>query len=119
MEPQSVDSGPPRNRFAIPLALLVLILSAIIAWRLHSGWQPMVPGATTAPSQLKLDPNTATWQELTCLPEIGESTAKRIVSYRERQRGQAFRSPADLDAVPGIGPRTVEEIAPYLTFPSR
>src|SRR5215213_594330 len=32
----------------------------------------------------RIDPNTATWQELAVLPQIGEKRAKDIVSYRER-----------------------------------
>lgn len=46
--------------------------------------------------------NTADSEELTRLPGVGESLAKAILTYRE-QHG-AFKTMADLDAVPGIGP---------------
>ncbi len=73
----------------------------------------------------RIDPNTATWTELTRLPRVGESIAKRIVEYRENQRSAGtggtatrpvFTCPQDLDQVRGIGPKTVELIAPHLKF---
>jgi hypothetical protein len=72
--------------------------------------------------QLRLDPNTASWQDLAALPELGESAAKRIVAYREQQRAGGkpvpFQKPEDLDAVRGIGPRTIENLRPYLRCPA-
>ncbi|MBI4581962.1 MAG: helix-hairpin-helix domain-containing protein [Planctomycetes bacterium] len=69
----------------------------------------------------RIDPNTATWVELTRLPGIGEVTAKRIVAYREERRtapGQpVFTSAESLASVKGIGPKTVEAIRDHLTFP--
>ena len=77
----------------------------------------------------RIDPNEADWTELTRLPGIGETLAKRIVAYRQEHRthhpdgtGQSatepvFRGPDDLQAVRGIGPKTAERIAPLLTFP--
>ena len=78
----------------------------------------------------RIDPNTASWAELDAfLPGIGEVTAKRIVAYREAHRvsGSAtpggpgppvvFSCPEDLQAVHGIGPKTVTRIAPHLVFP--
>jgi len=75
----------------------------------------------------RIDPNTAMWAELTRLPRIGESIAKRIVEYRESHRPTAsggaaglpvFTSPEDLEQVRGIGRKTVEQIAPHLKFPA-
>jgi len=70
----------------------------------------------------RIDPNTAPWPELARLPEVGESMAKQIVAYREQHRpasrtGLVFRSLRDLEPIPGIGPKTLDEIAPYLKFP--
>jgi len=76
----------------------------------------------------RIDPNTADWAELTYLPRIGEAIAKRIVAYRQahappasqgdtRQPVSVFTCPEDLTAISGIGPKTVERIAPYLRFP--
>ena len=63
---------------------------------------------------LKIDPNSATWQELALLPDIGEHKAKAIIAYRE-QNGP-FANPASLKAVDGIGDKTLEKIASLLQF---
>jgi len=67
-----------------------------------------------------IDPNTAPWWELTAL-------AFEVVRYRESVRAAApgsgddrvFDAPLDLVHVRGIGPKTVERIAPHLRFSSR
>jgi hypothetical protein len=79
---------------------------------------PLPPARTT------LDPNTAPWWELAALPEVGESTAKEIVAYRQAHAknegghpdSPVFRRLLDLDAVRGIGPKTLQRIGPYLRF---
>ena len=55
------------------------------------------------------------------LPGIGEALAKRIVAYRRQQAADTglepvFRSLEDLDAVRGIGPKTLARMAEYLSF---
>jgi competence ComEA-like helix-hairpin-helix protein len=62
----------------------------------------------------RIDPNTADADDLARLPKIGEGTAERIVAWRAA-RG-AFRTLADLDSVPGIGPAALAEIAPHVTL---
>ena len=57
--------------------------------------------------------NDATAEELERLPEIGPSTAKRIVDYR--QAHGPFRRVEELEAVPGIGLKTLEAMRDYLT----
>ena len=57
-----------------------------------------------------LDLNAASFADLQVLPGIGPERARAIV--RERARGP-FRSRADLMRVSGIGPKTVERIAPW------
>ena len=52
------------------------------------------------------------WPELTQLPGIGETLARRIVESR-RQAGP-FADHEDIRRVRGIGPRTLERISPYL-----
>lgn len=79
--------------------------------------------------QTRIDPNTATWAELTRLPRIGEIKAKRIVAYRTARQDEArqqglpeaqalvvFRCPQDLAAIRGIGPKTVARMADHLRF---
>lgn len=70
--------------------------------------RPLGPGE-------RIDPNTASAEELDRLPGVGPAVADRIVE--ERARGGPFRSAADLARVPGIGPKAVERIAPYLSLP--
>jgi len=60
-----------------------------------------------------LDLNRASAEELELLPRIGPTLARRIIEERE-QRGP-FRSVHDLTRVRGIGPRTLEGIAPLAT----
>ena len=71
----------------------------------------------------RLDPNTATWQELAVLPQIGENRAREIVAYREsfvarQPDGVAFTRAQDLMAVKGIGAAIVETLRPHLAFPA-
>jgi competence protein ComEA len=62
------------------------------------------------------NPQTATARELEALPGIGPSLAKRIVAARSQ--GLVMHRPQDLLRIRGIGARTLERIAPYLTFES-
>lgn len=67
--------------------------------------------------RLRLDPNTASVEELSLLPRIGPQLAQNIVAYRVAAAWQpAFRTADDLDAVPRIGPVTVESLRPHLRF---
>ena len=62
--------------------------------------------------RFKVDVNSAAWPELVQLPDVGETLARRIVEHR-KQNGP-FTSPNDLQNVEGIGPKTVEQMRPYL-----
>ncbi|MGV3605115.1 MAG: ComEA family DNA-binding protein [Planctomycetaceae bacterium] len=61
---------------------------------------------------MQIDINSADWPELALLPDIGETMAKRIAEDR-KEKGK-FSSPQDLARVKGIGPKTVENLAPYV-----
>lgn len=61
----------------------------------------------------RVDVNAATAAELEAVPGIGPVMAARIVEHR-RQQG-AFQRLSDLDAVSGIGERTLARLMPYLT----
>ena len=62
--------------------------------------------------QFLVDVNAADWPELSQLPGIGETLARRIVE--SRQTLGPFRDHRDLERVPGIGPLTLERIGPHL-----
>jgi len=61
----------------------------------------------------KLNPNTASREQLETIPGIGPSTAQKIIEARATQ---AFIAPNDLLRVSGIGPRTLEKIQTFLVF---
>lgn len=56
--------------------------------------------------------NTATKSELIDLPGIGESTAEKIILYRESEKG--FRKTEELMNVKGIGKKKYEKIKSYI-----
>jgi competence protein ComEA len=58
--------------------------------------------------------NTASSAELESLPGLSPKRASAIVAYR--QHNARFTKPEDLDAVPGIGPATINLIRPYIRF---
>ena len=59
-----------------------------------------------------VNPNLADSETLRRLPGIGAEIAKRLIEARP------FEDVEDLGRVPGLGQRTLERIAPYLTFDS-
>lgn len=58
--------------------------------------------------------NTATQAELESLPEIGPSTARSIIAYREEHG--PFKDIEQLIDVPGIGPATLNAIRDLITL---
>ena len=69
----------------------------------------------TAPAIKKLiNVNSASQAELELLPGIGPAKAKLILEYRSK-RGP-FKRIEDLDAVKGIGPKTLERLRPLVTI---
>lgn len=91
------------------------LIAMSLYWLSHAGTEhrlmeiePLDP----RPVPFIVDVNEADWPELTQIPGIGESLARRIVE----RRGEigAFRDLDELDDVQGIGPRTLERMRPYL-----
>jgi len=72
-------------------------------------------GLATVPSKLsasqKINPNTAARDQIMLLPGVGEVTANRIIEARP------FKALQDLLNVEGIGPKTLETLAPHLQLP--
>ena len=73
------------------------------------GGSPAVPGAPAAPVNL----NTATAEQLDQLDGVGPATAQKILAYRQEHGG--FRSVAELDRVPGIGPARMAALKDRVT----
>jgi len=57
--------------------------------------------------------NTATVEELTLLPGIGESRAQAVIETRKRRGG--FKSVEELTEVKGIGEASLERLRPHVT----
>ena len=60
----------------------------------------------------KVSLNSATLEELTTLPGIGEGKAKAIIEYRDNNNG--FKSIEEIKEVKGIGESLFEKIKDYL-----
>jgi len=115
--------------------VLVLLGGVLLATILRTApWREPAP-LPTAISTINV--NSAPWWELALLPGIGETLARRIVSFREGAAGGlegdgwaerdgraaqrrrlriVFSCADDLRGVRGIGPRKTQGMAPYLRF---
>jgi competence protein ComEA len=71
-----------------------------------------LPAAAALLCGARLDLNAATEADLALLPGIGPARARRIAESR-RTEGP-FPDVGSLDRVPGIGPKTVEQLRPWI-----
>jgi DNA uptake protein ComE-like DNA-binding protein len=115
-----------QRRALIALVGAVTVFLGIAAHRspVYVGPVPGAVGIRAAELEDRLDPNTASAADLSSLPELGRKRAAEIVGYREdfvaAHPGKlAFSRPEDLRRIKGIGPATVEKIAPFLSFEAR
>ena len=69
--------------------------------------RPLLPGE-------RVDLDRADVTEITRLPRIGPAFAQRIVAWRE-QHG-SFGGLARFDSVPGVGPKLIDALRPYVMF---
>ena len=105
-----------RVRFlaALTVAGAILFASAPAASALvASAASAFASAASAAQPPEPIDINTATKEELTELPRIGEVTAERIVAWREENG--PFSSTEELMNIQGIGERVFERIRPHVT----
>ncbi len=118
------DGWRPLLRRADQVTVAVLVTGCFTAILLHWVWQLAFSAALieieqAPPLELKfqVQVNQADWPELTLLPRIGETLARRIVAYRD-QHGP-FQSVDQLQEVKGIGPKTLRKIESLVTVESR
>ena len=103
------------EQLAAAVLTLVALAGLLLAWWLQggaSGELLEIDRAEPRPIQFVVDVNAATWPELTLLPDVGETLAKRIVDSRESEG--PFRDLEDIQRVRGIGPKTLDKLRPYL-----
>jgi len=58
--------------------------------------------------------NTASVEQLTLLPGVGDARAREIVAARQKQGG--FKRAEDLLAIKGIGEAGLAKLRPYVSF---
>ena len=123
-QPDQHLSRPPglwlrRSEQAVIAACLLFGLLTMMTYFVHRGGIQgrLIEIESVEPMQMsfQVDINHAPWPELTLLPNIGETLARRIVAHRE-QHG-AFTSLDQLLDVEGIGPKTLENIRRFLLPP--
>ena len=81
---------------------------------------PFGPGQAqeqTAPSKPTVNLNTATLDQLTTLPGIGQKTAELIIEYRSKSGG--FKKIEELMNVKGIGEKTFLKLKPLVSAPPK
>lgn len=115
---------------SVSLLLIVatLGLCALLTWNIrrnpaHIADPQLADGSNAARLATRIDPNTADWQTLAILPQLGQRRAKDIVAYRAAHNSAhpnqpAFSAPDDLLHVKGIGTAMLEALKPHLSFPA-
>ena len=95
-------------------ALVVGALAAMVGWWFSNGGGRLIEVEQGEPQNaaFQVDINGADWPELVQLPGVGKNLAQRIVESRRAQG--PFVDNDDLRRVRGIGPKTLENIRPYL-----
>lgn len=108
---QGWTRGQAGTAAGVLLALVCLAGAAAMRGRMPAAQtSPMSHGSARFAASIDL--NTAGPEELEALPGIGPALARRICE--DREANGLFRSVRDLDRVRGIGPATIERIAPFV-----
>ena len=95
------------------LGLMAVLMVSVNMYRVYRAHQRPMLDVTPE----RINPNTASMAGLVRLPGIGKARAMDIIDYRKHQQdGPAFQSPQDMENIRGIGPKTAEKLAPWLTF---
>ena len=102
-EPKPRASGPIVTE--LPAAPVVTVAPTATA-------PSAAPIAATPPA--KVNVNTASQAELESLPGVGPKLAQRIIDDRAKHGN--YKTLKDLDRVSGIGAKTLERLAPLVTF---
>ena len=111
-----------RQRRALLAIVALLWIVLAVRYAMNSQYiadpQPDMPDRAAELAD-RIDLNTAEWQDLAALPNLGEKRARAIIEFREARRSTrnpVFTSADDLLAIRGIGVATVVKLRPYLVF---
>jgi competence protein ComEA len=116
--PRRRHPGPLVKRIdqaAVAALVMAALLSVAVYWVVRGGASGRlieIDRANPRVVQFQLDVNQADWPEFSVLPGIGETLARRIVE--SRRAAGPFAQIDQLQRVRGIGPKTLEQIRPYL-----
>lgn len=121
--PPTPEPGDPwalwlRRTDQLFVGTLVIVALGLIGlyWVRMKGWGQAPLEIDRLPARqydYQLDVNQAPWFEWTLLEGIGEKTAKKIVAFRDEHG--PFKTIEEVSLVPGIGPKTWDQIRPWLT----
>ncbi len=96
---------------------LVSVTVSALLWYpplLQQSYQPESTAPFFEVASDTVNVNTAPMEELSLLPGIGSTKALKIIEYRELH-GE-FAVLEDLLSVPGIGPETLKDLEPLISF---
>lgn len=123
--PQQERSQPPKaqpwllrrtDQSALAVAVVVCLAAMSAYWLHHGGLAGRIVDINRAAplrADFQVDINRGYWFEFAQIPDIGETLGRRIVE--ERELNGPFLDHADLRRrVRGIGPKTLENMRPYL-----
>src|SRR3954451_3695583 len=121
-----LDVWTPGQRGVLIGLVICLTIFVTVRWSMNRAYvsDPQPPDPPRARDLAdRIDPNTADAATLAALPLIGERRAADIIAYRERFTSTHHDRPAlrqleDLMIVRGIGQTTIDQLRPYLIFPS-
>jgi len=92
--------------------MLLLFLSVVRWHRKRAADRGIHVLRAVEEADFRIDLNAAGADELQLLPNVGPTTAQRIVAWR--QANGPFESPDDLAQIRGISSRTLEGLHPYV-----
>ncbi|NJL28620.1 MAG: helix-hairpin-helix domain-containing protein [Thermoanaerobaculia bacterium] len=92
----------------------ILFLSLALTAASAFAQEPETGGAKNVPAkEAVVNVNTASPEQLALLPRVGPALAERIVAFREKNGD--LKRPEDLMLVQGIGEKTYELMAPWVS----
>ncbi|MFM7058398.1 MAG: ComEA family DNA-binding protein [Planctomycetota bacterium] len=95
-------------------ALVTGLLLGQWIWLSRQRPEPLLLTPAPRSDAFQLDVNSASWVEWIQLRGIGPNLANRIIA--DRRLHGPYRTPDDLQRVPGIGPETLQRLGSALTI---